>query len=324
MPEGGNDSTAAEMPVARSFNPNTPTPSVPANMMAPPAAKAKSPGPAAAAAVAAAAASANAKSPGGKRKRKQSDGEEEEEEEDPFASFAKEGDEAKRGGKKQRTADDEGAKGGKKQKKEKGEEGYLSDDEILTEAEEDIEDALIELMEEVIREWGDDPVDGYVCWARPDGFPWWPAQLITLIGMDPKTMKQIVAQYKEGYAKTHVLCMFLGDRPDFAWVHKERLRHFARGRQESMPPKKHAKYRAVMKALSMADKIDNDPRDMPPEVLAAYKTDAKKMLGELDAVLLQQRIFIRETTRRIERVLDPSLLEKDAEAAKNLPIWARG
>ena len=140
------------MPVARSFNPNTPTPSVPANMMAPPAAKAKSPGPAAAAAVAAAAASANAKSPGGKRKRKQSDGEEEEEEEDPFASFAKEGDEAKRGGKKQRTADDEGAKGGKKQKKEKGEEGYLSDDEILTEAEEDIEVALIELMEEVIRE----------------------------------------------------------------------------------------------------------------------------------------------------------------------------
>ena len=34
---------------------------------------------------------------------------------------------------------------GKKQKKERGEEGYLSDDEILTEAEEDIEDALIEL-----------------------------------------------------------------------------------------------------------------------------------------------------------------------------------
>jgi hypothetical protein len=31
----------------------------------------------------------------------------------------------------------------------------------------------------------------------------------------------------------------------------------------------------------------------------------------------------RESTRRIERVLDPSLLEKDAEAAKNLPIWAR-
>lgn len=31
----------------------------------------------------------------------------------------------------------------------------------------------------------------------------------------------------------------------------------------------------------------------------------------------------RDSTRRIERVLDPSLLEKDAEAAKNLPIWAR-
>ena len=117
--------------------------------------------------------------------------------------------------------------------------------------------------------------------------------MITLVGMDPKTMKQIVAQYKEDFAKTRVLCMFLGEKPDFAWIPKERLRHFVYGREKSLPPKKHNKYRAVMKALEIAEKIDNDPRDMAPELLEAYKTDAKKMLGELDAVLLQQRLFIR-------------------------------
>lgn len=45
-----------------------------------------------------------------------------------------------------------------------------------------------------MRAFGDDPVDGYVCWARHEGFPWWPCQLITLVGMNPRTMKQIVAQ----------------------------------------------------------------------------------------------------------------------------------
>jgi hypothetical protein len=33
--------------------------------------------------------------------------------------------------------------------------------------------------------------------------------------------------------------------------------------------------------------------------------------------------LFRETTHRIERVLDPSLLVADAEKAKNLPIWFR-
>lgn len=87
--------------------------------------------------------------------------------------------------------------------------------------------------------------------------------------------------------------MFLGEKPDFAWVSKERLRHFETGRAQCMPPKMHKKYKSVMKALKMADEINNDPRDMAPEVQQRLRTDASKMLGELDAVLQQQRLFIR-------------------------------
>ena len=287
MPEG-DESSSAETTVARSFNPNAPAQTTSTKAAkAPPKAK-KS-------------AAAEEKK---KRKQTEDNDAQAEDEDDPFAAFAKDSNTGKRSAKRQRTAGGSN-KTKQEEKKKKGKqetdsvvvdkdaEGYLSEDEVLTEAEEQIEDALIELLEEVIRQWGDEPIDGYVCWARADGFPWWPAQLITLIGMDPKTMKQIVALYKEEYAKTHVLCMFLGDKPDFAWVPKERLRHFVYGREKSMPPKKHNKYRAVMKALAIAEKIDNDPRDMAPEVLQAYKEDAKKMLGELDAVMLQQSMFIR-------------------------------
>jgi hypothetical protein len=287
VPEG-DESSSAETTVARSFNPNAPAQTASTKAAkAPPKAK-KS-------------AAAEEKK---KRKQTEDDDAQAEDEDDPFAAFAKDSNTGKRSAKRQRTAggsnktkQEEKKKKGKQETEsvvvDKDAEGYLSEDEVLTEAEEQIEDALIELLEEVIRQWGDEPIDGYVCWARADGFPWWPAQLITLIGMDPKTMKQIVALYKEEYAKTHVLCMFLGDKPDFAWVPKERLRHFVYGREKSMPPKKHNKYRAVMKALAIAEKIDNDPRDMAPEVLQAYKEDAKKMLGELDAVMLQQSMFIR-------------------------------
>ncbi len=285
MPEG-DDSSSAETSVARSFNPNAPALTASTKAVKAPAKAKKS------------AAGEHKK----KRKQAEDDGATADDEDDPFAAYAKGSTTGTGGAKRQRTAD-----GGNKRKRgqnkgkqepdsvavDKDAEGYLSEDEVLTEAEEQIEDALIELLEEVIRQWGDEPIDGYVCWARADGFPWWPAQLITLIGMDPKTMKQIVALYKEEFAKTHVLCMFLGDKPDFAWVPKERLRHFVYGRDKSMPPKKHNKYRAVMKALAIAEKIDNDPRDMAPEVLEAYKEDAKKMLGELDVVMLQQQMFIR-------------------------------
>eukprot|EP01043_Picozoa_sp_COSAG02_P106630 COSAG02_NODE_42626_length_383_cov_0.485915_1_plen_48_part_10 len=47
------------------------------------------------------------------------------------------------------------------------------------------------------------------------------------------------------------------------------------------------------------------------------------MLGELDRVLQQQRLFIRETTQRIERTLDPGLAEREAAKQASLPIWAR-
>jgi hypothetical protein len=90
--------------------------------------------------------------------------------------------------------------------------GDVSEEE-LTQEEEDIEDALIETLERCAHSFGDEAVDGYVVWAKEKGFPWWPAQLITLVGMDPTTMKNIVAVWQPEYATTHVLAMFLGDRP---------------------------------------------------------------------------------------------------------------
>jgi hypothetical protein len=47
-----------------------------------------------------------------------------------------------------------------------------SSDEELTEAEEEIEDSLIDTLEACITALGDTPVDGYVAWAKADGFPW--------------------------------------------------------------------------------------------------------------------------------------------------------
>ena len=35
-------------------------------------------------------------------------------------------------------------------------------------------------------------MDGYVVWAKANGFPWWPAQLVTLEGMDPTAMRNVV------------------------------------------------------------------------------------------------------------------------------------
>lgn len=90
--------------------------------------------------------------------------------------------------------------------------GEVSEEE-LTQEEEDIEDALIETLERCAHSLGDEAVDGYVVWAKEKGFPWWPAQLITLVGMDPTSMKNIVAVWRPEYAQTHVLAMFLGDRP---------------------------------------------------------------------------------------------------------------
>lgn len=46
--------------------------------------------------------------------------------------------------------------------------------------------------------------------------------------------------------------MFLGGKRDFAWVSKDRLRHFDTGREECMPPKKHKKY-LLSSTLAYAD-----------------------------------------------------------------------
>ena len=130
----------------------------------------------------------------------------------------------------------------------------------LADAQERIDDALIDVMQGVVRSWGDEAVDGYVCWARPDGFPWWPAQMITLAGVAPKTLQQLVDQYKPEYAKrrtAHVLCLFMGKRPDFAWVSTDRLRHFDLSREECMPSKAHSRFRSVMQALAMADELNS-------------------------------------------------------------------
>ena len=136
-----------------------------------------------------------------------------ESEEDPLASLAKKLQNKKP--KKAATAS-------------QADDGEISEEE-LTETEEEIEDALINTMEKMIGAWGDEAVDGYVVWARPDGFPWWPAQMITLVGLFPGTMKQLVARWKPDYAETHCLCMFLGEKPDFAWVHRSKVKHFERG-----------------------------------------------------------------------------------------------
>ena len=293
-----------------------------------------------------------------------------ESEEDPLASLAK-----KLQNKKPRKGRVSGNKNqeGKSTTTSQADDGEISEEE-LTETEEEIEDSLIDTMEKIIGAWGDEAVDGYVVWARPDGFPWWPAQMITLVGLDPGTMKQLVARWKPDYAETHCLCMFLGEKPDFAWVHRSKVKHFERGnprhlancfspvlprffppfcrafrlpgakdgefffaggkwatfekqrrkfflvldtaRDECMPGKKDKKQRSVLKALEIADRIHTDPRDMSSK-------QAAEMLGELDRVLQQQRLFIRETTQRIERTLDPGLAEREAAKQASLPIWAR-
>jgi hypothetical protein len=52
-----------------------------------------------------------------------------------------------------------------------------------------------------------------------------------------------------------LLCMFLGDKPDFAWIPEDRVRHYDNSRKECMPTKRDKKYSAVMKALKIADDI---------------------------------------------------------------------
>ena len=253
---------------------------------------------------------------GRKRKRTQASADAsdsgDESEEDPLASLAKKLQNKKpKKGRESRNKNQEGEAATASQT----DDGEISEEE-LTETEEEIEDQLIETMEKIIGAWGDEAVDGYVVWARPDGFPWWPAQMITLVGLDPGTMKQLVSRWKPDYAETHCLCMFLGERPDFAWVHRSKVKHFERARDECMPGKKDKKQRSVLKALEIADRIHTDPRDMSSK-------QAAEMLGELDRVLQQQRLFIRETRRRIERTLDPGLAEREAAKQASLPIWAR-
>ena len=134
--------------------------------------------------------------------------------------------------------------------------------------------------------------------------------------MDPNAMKAIVARWKPSYADTRLLCMFLGDKPDFAWVPTDKIKHFARARQECLPGKKDKKYKSVMKAVKEADAIENDPRDMT-------KKQATQMLELLDTLLLEQAMFSRGAARRLALTVDPGLLEKEKRAAAQRPIWAR-
>lgn len=151
MPEGGNDKGSAEMSVAKSFNPNTPSPSIPANLMPPPQPKPSPRGEAAAA----------AKNPGKRgqgrpRKNTEEDGSEAAGD-DPFAEFA-DGDERLDGrtkaGKRQKAAaaDDaspkdaasaaaaaKGVNPKKSKKKKKGPGDSSSSEEELNEGEEEIE-----------------------------------------------------------------------------------------------------------------------------------------------------------------------------------------
>jgi hypothetical protein len=59
----------------------------------------------------------------------------------------------------------------------------------LTEKEEEIDLKLVADTATAIAALGDEPVAGYTVWAKANGFPWWPAQLVTLEGMEPRAMK---------------------------------------------------------------------------------------------------------------------------------------
>ena len=83
-----------------------------------------------------------------------------------------------------------------------------------------------------------------------------------------------------------------------------------------MPSKKDKKSRSIMKALSAADAIDNDPRDMT-------KKQAMDMLALLDSILLPQKLWAQETSRRLAHTIDPGLAERERRARASLPIWAR-
>jgi len=66
-------------------------------------------------------------------------------------------------------------------------------------------------------------------------------------------------------------------------------------------------------------RLEQHPAGAPAP--AGADTDAAR--PSLDRVLQQQRLFIRETTQRIERTLDPGLAEREAAKQASLPIWAR-
>jgi hypothetical protein len=59
----------------------------------------------------------------------------------------------------------------------------------LTEKEEEIDLKLVADTATAIAALGDEPVAGDTVWAKANGFPRWPAKLVTLEGLEPRAMK---------------------------------------------------------------------------------------------------------------------------------------
>ena len=121
---------------------------------------------------------------------------------------------------------------------------------------------------------------------------------------------QVVKVWKPGC----LLCMFLGEKPDFAWVPPEKIKHYQTARSECLPSKKEKKYKNVMAALQIADQIHTDPRD-----LSAAQAD--RILSELDKLVQHNVEFVVTRAARLERLV---AAPQDAQVARaSLPIWAR-
>eukprot|EP01051_Picozoa_sp_SAG22_P006217 SAG22_NODE_400_length_11089_cov_6.934668_2_plen_122_part_00 len=103
-------------------------------------------------------------------------------------------------------------------------------------------------------------------------------------------------------------------KPDFAWIAPEKIKHYETARQACLPTRKEKKYKSVMAALAIADKIHTDPRDVTP-------AQAQRILAELDKVFASHADFALRTTARLERLVAGP---QDATVARAvLPIWAR-
>ena len=91
----------------------------------------------------------------------------------------------------------------------------------LTEKEEEIDLKLVADTATAIAALGDEPVAGYTVWAKANGFPRWPAKLVTLEGLEPRAMKNGPGRERRlsGHSLFDSKSVFYGG---FLWVRRAR------------------------------------------------------------------------------------------------------